>query len=168
MNSKKWLSVWGNAPSFAESKVESYAKDVTLRYVIKSAFDADKIRLHFSNLYNNGAATVNRVSVALTGNDPAKIETSTLKTVTFNQKEALTMDKDCDVISDEVDFEIKKDQLFSVSFYIKDLTPVSCGTATSGDLSLRFFTQGDRTYDADFPTESKHVDPCYRFLSIRS
>lgn len=165
MNSKKWLSTWGNAPSFAEGRVESYAKNVTLRYPIRSAFDAEKIRLRFSNLCNPEAATINRVSIALTGSDPCQIDLDSAKIVTFDGNEAFTMEKDCDVLSDEIDFTLKKGQLFTVSFYIKDITPASCGTATSGEMSLRFFTQGDRTLEADFPIESKHVDAYYRFLN---
>lgn len=165
MNGKKWLSTWGTAPSYAERSVSNYTKDVTLRYVIRSAFDGNKIRLTFSNVCNDDTATINCVTVALTGSDPCSIDTNTLKAVTFNQSKSFTMNADDYVQSDEIDFSVKKGQDISVSFYIKDLTPVNCGTKTSGYQSLRFFTEGDRTHEENFPTESKHVEIFYRFLN---
>lgn len=165
MNSKKWLSTWGNAPSYAERRVENYTKNVTLRYVVRSAFEGEKIRIRFSNVCNSEAVTINRVSVALTGSDPCSIDTRTLKTVTFDGKEAFTMGPDRYAVSDEVDFPIGKAQSFSVSFYIKDIALVNCGTHTAGDMSLRFFSEGDRTQDENFPIESKQNDSFYRFLN---
>lgn len=165
MNCKKWLSTWGNAPSFAERRVENYTKNVTLRYVVRSAFNGEKIRIRFSNVCNSESVTINSVSVALTGKDSCSIDKSTVKTVTFDGIEAFTMEPDRYVQSDEIEFPVKKGQDISVSFYIKDLTLVNCGTATSGDLSLRFLTEGDRTREESFPVDCKHVDAYYRFLN---
>ena len=165
MNCKKWLSTWGNAPSYAERRVENYTKNVTLRYVVRSAFDGEKIRLTFSNVCNAENVTIDRVSIALTGNDPCSVDTSSLKTVTFGGKEAFTMEPGQYVQSDEIDFSVKKGQDLSVSFYFGNITLVNCGTATSGNLSLRFLTEGDRTREESFPVDCKHVDAYYRFLN---
>ena len=49
-NFTKWVACWGNATSVTDRTASSYAKDITLRYPIKMCFDADKIRIRFSNL----------------------------------------------------------------------------------------------------------------------
>jgi len=165
MNSEKWLSTWGNAPSFAERRVENYTKNVTIRYIIRPAFDGEKIRLRFSNVCNSEAVTINRVSVALTGSDPCTILTDTLKTVTFDKKEHFTMEAGLDAVSDEIEFDVQRSKDISISFYIKDITLADCGTATSGDLSLRFIGVGDLTRTECFPVDNKHTDPYYRFLN---
>lgn len=165
MNSQKWVSTWGNSPSFTERRVENYTADVTLRYVVRSAFDASAVRLRFSNVCNRGKATVNKVTVAKTGDDPCSILTQTLKTVTFDGNEAFTMEIDGDCVSDAIDFPIKKGEDMSISFYIKDVTPIDCGTNTSGPLSLRFFTDGDRCCEENFPLLSKQTDGFCRFLN---
>ena len=165
MNSQKWVSTWGNSPSFTERRVENYTADVTLRYVVRSAFDASAVSLRFSNVCNRGKATVNKVTVAKTGDDPCSILTQTLKTVTFDGNEAFTMEIDGDCVSDAIDFPIKKGEDMSISFYIKDVTPIDCGTNTSGPLSLRFFTDGDRCCEENFPLLSKQTDGYCRFLN---
>ena len=136
-----------------------------MRYVIRPAFDGDKIRLRFSNLCNSEAVTIDRVSVAFTASDPCCIDTSTLKTVTFSGNERFTMDAWADAVSDEIDFDIQKGKDISVSFYIKDITIAECGTATTGKMSLRFIGVGDLSHAECFPVDNKHTDPYYRYLN---
>lgn len=165
MNSQKWLSTWGCAPSFAERRVANYTKNVTLRYVVRSAFDGEKIRVKFSNVCNFERVTIDRVSVALTGKDPCSIDTSTLKAVTFGGSEAFSMEQNEYKCSDEIDFAVKKGQNISISFYFASITQVNCGTVTSGDLSIRFMSEGDRTRDEILPVDCRHVDTHCRFLN---
>ncbi len=78
----KWVTVWGNATSVAEHKVETYAKDVTLRYPLVCAFGGKKVRLHFSNFCGTEAVTLNCVTVAQAAGD-REISLQGAKIVTF-------------------------------------------------------------------------------------
>lgn len=46
---EKWVSIWGNAMSIVDSKVEGYAKEITLRYPIDVPFDGKGVRLTLDN-----------------------------------------------------------------------------------------------------------------------
>ena len=61
---EKWVTVWGNATSIADRKPENYAKNLTLRYPVKSAFGGNKVRLHFSNFCGTEPVTLTRVTIA--------------------------------------------------------------------------------------------------------
>lgn len=47
MENTKWVSTWANATSIITRQVENYTKDITLRYPIKSAFNAANLDLVF-------------------------------------------------------------------------------------------------------------------------
>ena len=47
--SRRWVSVWGNAVSVAENRPERYAKNITIRYPIHVPFGGQAIRLTFDN-----------------------------------------------------------------------------------------------------------------------
>ena len=65
----KWVTVWGNATSVAEHKIETYAKDITLRYPVMCAFGGKKVRLHFSNFCGTEDITINCVTIAQSAGD---------------------------------------------------------------------------------------------------
>ena len=50
MNAQKWVAIWGSSPAIAEPHPARYAKDITLRYVLRAMLDGKKLRLHLSNL----------------------------------------------------------------------------------------------------------------------
>ena len=60
----KWVSCWGNATSITDRKEAVYAKDITLRYPIKMAFDGSKLRFRFSNLTGTEPVTITKAFVA--------------------------------------------------------------------------------------------------------
>ena len=51
MLSGKWVAVWGSAPSEPIAVPAVYAKDITLRFNLRSPLNGKALRLHFNNLY---------------------------------------------------------------------------------------------------------------------
>ena len=43
MNAQKWVAIWGSSPSIAEPHPARYAKDITLRYVLRAMLDGEKL-----------------------------------------------------------------------------------------------------------------------------
>ena len=42
---KNWVAIWGNSLAYDDYKVSNYAKNMTVRYVIKPLINGEKIRL---------------------------------------------------------------------------------------------------------------------------
>ena len=64
MNAQKWVAIWGSSPSISEPHPARYAKNITLRYVLRAMLDGEKIRLHLSNLGGQEDVVIPRVYVA--------------------------------------------------------------------------------------------------------
>jgi len=46
----KWVAMYGNAMSISDHRVETYSKDITLRYPIYAPFNGNKLRFTFEQL----------------------------------------------------------------------------------------------------------------------
>lgn len=160
----KWVTVWGNATSVAEHRPETYAKDITLRYLVKCAFGGKKLRLHFSNFCGAESVTLSKVTVAknLTGR---QFDKSTLISVTFSGKESVTIEKGCELFSDEIPFEVNTPDTLAVCIYLKDFTNMRSGVVVTGPLSKGFFSVGDCTQTDLLPINETRTLNTYYFLT---
>lgn len=160
----KWVTVWGNAISIAEHRVEGYAKNVTLRYPVTCSFGGDKIRLTFSNFCGLEAVTLKRVTVASAVGD-REITLNNAKVVTFNGDNELTMQAGEEVVSDPVDFHVKQGDKISVSIYIEDITQMRSAVVITGPLSGGWFSVGDYTLKEVLPLKYTRTTATYYFLT---
>lgn len=160
----KWVTVWGNAISIAEHRVEGYAKNVTLRYPVVCAFGGDKIRLTFSNFCGLEPVTLKRVTVASAVGD-REITLNNAKVVTFNGKNELTMQAGEEVVSDPVDFHVKRGDKISVSIYIEEITQMRSAVVITGPLSGGYFSIGDYTLKEVLPLKYTRTNATYYFLT---
>ena len=55
---KKWVACWGNATSITNRREAVYAKDLTLRYPVRMAFNGTMLRFRFSNLTGTEPVTL--------------------------------------------------------------------------------------------------------------
>ena len=160
----KWVTVWGNATSVAERRVENYAKNVTLRYPVPCAFGGDKVRLHFSNFCGTESVTLSQVTVAPAISD-REINLKDARLVTFGGNESVTLAAGEEIFSDEISFRVKPLGKVSVSVYLKDFTLMRSAVVIKGPLSKGFFSVGNCALTSVLPLENTRTTDTFYFLT---
>ncbi|MGN0814269.1 MAG: SGNH/GDSL hydrolase family protein [Candidatus Coproplasma sp.] len=160
----RWVTVWGNAPSVSEHRPETYAKNITLRYPLTSAFGGEKVRLHFSNFCGTEPVTLTQVTIANAVTD-REITLHNARLVTFIGEESVTIPAGEEVFSDEIIFRIKPRGAATVSIYLGDFTLMRTGVVITGPLSKGFFSVGNHTFDRVLPLECTRTTNTFYFLS---
>ncbi len=80
----KWVAVWGSSPSEPAAVPAVYAKDITLRFNLRSPLNGSCVRLHFNNLYGREDSVLTRVYLVKSGSPAAP--------VTFGKAESVTLE----------------------------------------------------------------------------
>lgn len=164
MESKKWVAVWGNAPSVANTRPTSYAKDITLRYNCKTTVDAQKIRLQFTNFCGREDVSLAKVTVGINNGGNA-VCADTLKTVLFGGSTTAVIKKGGNIKSDEIDLKMTAGQSATVSIYLKDFTDMRTCVHITGILSDGWFALGDKTGAGVLPIDDTRKINSYYFLN---
>ena len=165
---KDWVGSWSAAVTHAEPTgfTNTGLTNQSARYVVRPSVGGDKIRIRFSNLYGEqavqiGAATVAKPNTAT----PAlsDIDTSTLKTLTFNGSPTATMNKGAEVYTDPIDLRLADLGSLVVSAYF----PTATGPTTwhASALQDNFFGAGNLTTAADGTGYTTTRPCCWLFLS---
>lgn len=154
MNAQKWVAVWGSSPSIAEPKPARFAKDITLRYVLRAMLDGSQVRLHFSNYGGKEDVTLTRVFVAPVLHDAVTDESKTLP-VTFGGNDSCTLAPGEAITSDVVALPLTRGEDYAVSIYLGNYTHLASGTNDSGPLCRFHFAEGDFAAKAE-------LDPFYK------
>lgn len=152
MSNKKWVSIYGNAPSFSEMHVAEYAKDITLRYMITPSIGGERLRLHFHNLLGQDDVKLAKVSVSL-ADKGSQSKPGTSVPVLFTHQRAVSIQRGTSVCSDEIPLPFQPGELLFVSVYLADYTDMTCGVLTSGPLTKNFCAKGDFCDEAVFPAD---------------
>ena len=160
----KWVTTWSNAPSIVDPKPEGYAKDITLRYPILSAFDGDKIRITLDNFTGKEMVHIEKVTIAKTINEK-DIDASTLKTITFNSSESVDIEAGGNIQSDEIEFAPKKNEKFTISIYLNQFTSMRSSVTTIGPLTKAFYALGDQSEAAILPMDDHKEMAWFYFLT---
>lgn len=164
MDSKKWVAVWGNAMSCDYFRPADYAKDITLRYVITTAMNGDRIRLRFSNPYGAEDVTLSYVTVGRVNEDDS---VSHFVNVTFNGEKTAKICKGKSVYSDDIDFKVNFGDKLAVSIYLEDYTDMHSSISNKGPLGKYMFAKGNLTEEAALdPVVSEIIDRCYFLDSV--
>ncbi len=163
-NSMKWVGAWGNAISVSERRPENYAKNLTLRYPVKMMIDGSALRITIDNFCGNEAVTLNCATCAVSaGNDV--ILCDTLKKITFGGNESVTVPKGERIVSDPVEFPVKKGEDIAVSLYFSDFTEMRSGVLITGPLSKGYFAVGNQTEEAELEMNTSKRTNWFYFLS---
>lgn len=160
----KWVTVWGNATSVAEHRVETYAKDVTLRYPVTCAFGGSKARLHFSNFCGTEDIALDSVTVAIAAGDRG-IVLESAKCVTFGGSESVTIPAGQELFSDEIEMRVMPNSVLSVSIYLSDFTLMRSAVVITGPLSKGFFSVGNQTLTPALPLDYTRSTNTFYFLT---
>ncbi len=163
-NSKKWVGTWGNAISVSERRPENYAKNLTLRYPIKMMLGGDALRLTLDNFCGTEPVTLTCTSVAVSDGDDAILSESSER-ITFGGKESITIPAGERVVSDPVNFSVKKGEDIAVSLYFANFTEMRSGVLITGPLSKGYFAVGNQTEKASLDADTSKRTNWLYFLS---
>lgn len=161
---EKWVTVWGNATSVAEHRPETYARDITLRYPVVCAFGGSALRLRFSNFCGTEPVTLDTVTVAssVTGRE---IDLKNAVQITFGGNERVTIPAGEEIISDEINFTVRRKEKISVSVYLKEFTLMRSAVVVTGPLSGGYFSLGNKTASDILPLDTTRTTNTYYFLT---
>lgn len=138
----KWVTMWGNAQSKVLPHPAYYAKDITLRYPIFVPFDGEKIRINLDNFCCDEDVCIERVAVSK-GNKKGEIFEDN-KYLTFNGNYNVCINAHKRVYSDEVEYEVRSDEILIISIYLKEFTNLTSGVDIIGPLSGGYYAYGNQ------------------------
>lgn len=172
-DAKHWCAIWGNAMSITDHRVETYSRDITLRYPVTVPFPGNKIRITLDNFCGTEAVSVEEVYVCLAKDSTAGIEKytgntidkDTLTKVTFGGLTKCTMPKGERVVSDEININVNQNDILMISLYIGDFTQMRSSVIATGPLSYGFYSVGNHCKDEKLPMELTRSTNTFYFLS---
>lgn len=165
-NYTKWVAIYGNAMSIGDHKVETYSKDITLRYPVRSAFDGNRLRFTFDNFCGTEPITITKACVAISSNENnLKIKADTSTAITFSGSDSITIRENSKIISDEIPFNVKRGDTVCISFYLKDYTLMRSSVIITGPHSGGSYCIGNAVNEEVFDINKTRRTDCYYFLS---
>ncbi|MBQ8279272.1 MAG: lipase [Roseburia sp.] len=168
----QWISMWGNAISFAEHRPESYAKNITLRYPIYVPFDGEALRFTFDNFCGNESIDITRATVAVSHVSvtdkiglTCPMDDKNIYDITFFSSSDVTILPKDHIISDPVFMDLKAGDTICVNIYFRDYTLMRSAVQITGPLSKGFYSVGDTTRSGRLPLDFTKTTNWYYFLS---
>ncbi len=162
----KWVAIYGNAMSIGDHKVETYSRDITLRYPVRSAFDGNKLRFTFDNFCGTEPITITQAYVSFADSENnMKIDPKTSVKITFSGNDSVTISEKSKTVSDEIPFDVKRGEVLSVSFYLRDFTLMRSSVIITGSRSGGAYCVGNAANDEVFDINKTRRTNCYYFLS---
>ena len=162
---RHWCAIYGNAMSITDHRVETYSKDLTLRYPVKVPFAGNALRFTFDNFCGTEPVTISAAFAAMTGNTPESIRKETSKQITFDGNASVTISAVERILSDPLPFPVSQGDSVSVSFYLKDFTLMRSGVIATGPFSKGFYSVHDHAEDEVLPLDETRKTSCFYFLS---
>ena len=154
--SRRWVSVWGNAVSVAENRPERYAKNITIRYPIHVPFGGQAIRLTFDNYCGTEPITLNKVTCFYGGK---------FYPVLFGGQRTVTIPEEGKAESDPLEVLVTEGEILQISFYRADFTLMRSVVYTCGPLSEGLYANGDQTENPEIDIINSRKTHLFYFLS---
>ena len=126
VNTKHWVSIWGNAASISDNKPERYTKDITFRYPIYVPFSGESIRFTFDNFNGTEEVKISKATVLYNGK---------FYPVYYNGKREIVIPAEERVVTDALDIEVMAEDTIQVSFYFGDFVEMRSSVVVTGPLS---------------------------------
>lgn len=161
---KEFKAIYGQAMSIVTHKPSQYAKNITLRYPMKSTFKGDKIRICLDNFTGKEGVVFDSITIGrvISGRD---LDPTSIVDITFNGSKGLHLDVGEQCYSDALDFKVHEQETIAISFYLKEFTHLRCGVYTQGPLSTGYFGEGDFSHAGIMDHASSMKTPWVFFLS---
>ena len=154
--SRRWVSVWGNAVSVAENRPERYAKNITIRYPIHVPFGGQAIRLTFDNYCGTEPITLNKVTCFYGGK---------FYPVLFGGQRTVTIPEEGKAESDPLEVLVTEGEILQISFYLADFTLMRSVVYTCGPLSEGLYANGDQSENPEIDINNSRKTHLFYFLS---
>lgn len=162
-NYTKWVTTWGNATSITDRKEATFARDLTLRYPVRMAFDGSALRFRFSNLTGTEPVTITEAWVAHATTSEEQGSGRPVP-ITFAGRTAGTIAPGAELESDAVNFDVHAGETLDVSLYFADFTQLNAGTLITGPLSRGKFAYGNFAAAAELPLDLTRNTNWFYFL----
>ncbi|WBO67960.1 SGNH/GDSL hydrolase family protein [Streptomyces camelliae] len=172
-----WVDTWtgmpqltepGNLPPAPYTGEKSVLVDTTLRQTVRVTAGGHRIRLRFSNAYGDTPLPLTAVTVALPQGGKAGVsgvEPGSLRRVTFAGRDATTVPVGAQVVSDDLDFDLRAGSELTVTAYTASGQPSLALTSHPGSRTTSYLVHGDHTGDQDL-TGATAVDHWYLLSDV--
>lgn len=119
---KEYKAIYGQAMSIVTHKPSQYAKNITLRYPMKSTFEGDKVRICLDNFTGKEGVVFDSITIGrvISGRD---LDPTSIVDITFNGSKGLHLDVGEQCYSDPLDFKVHEQETIAISFYLKRIHP---------------------------------------------
>jgi lysophospholipase L1-like esterase len=162
---KTWVGTWATAPQLVEPHnmpPSPYLTNNILRQIVRVSTGGNRVRLRFCNEHSAQQVTMKSVSLAV-AKTGSEIDVATKKMLTFNGKESVTMQPDCEVYSDALDFSIEPNSLAAITIAFGETSATVTGHP--GSRTTSFILEGDKQNSEDY-TAAVPTDHWYVIQSI--
>lgn len=148
-----WVAAWGTATSISDRTLQTYAKDLTLRYPIRMPFAGTRLRLRLSNLTGTEPVTISELWLQHGIEAPRQVATN------------LLLPPGEEVETPTIDMSLQAGETLVVSLYLADYTQMNAGTLVTGPLSGGQFAYGRFPDAAELPRQLSRSTNWYYFLN---
>lgn len=152
-----WVAAWGASPSYADRAPAQYARDITLRYALRTGIGGSAMKLGFSNLFGDMDAELTRVTVRTA--DGANCE------VTFGGQRSGVIPAGGTLKSDDLAVNVQPGTDVTVSIYLGRMCSMRTGVFCEGEYTRGWFAEGDRCDEDAFTLLWAREMPVYFFLT---
>jgi lysophospholipase L1-like esterase len=143
-----WVATWAASPEPAPADPDEPLLNIenqTVRERVRVSVGGPKIRLRLSNEFGSAPLLIGSVTVALP-NGPAGIQSASVRTVTFDGHNSVSISAGAPILSDSIDFPVTPGTEISISLYF----PKRVSSVTWHIFALKHAvvsTPGDHTRD---------------------
>ena len=125
----------------------------SLRQIFKISLGGDKFRIKFSNYYGNNDLEIKEVSISkCLCKGEHKIDINTIKTITFNNKEEITIKKGEEIYSDIININLEPASEIAISIYFGSSLPKYI-TGHKHSLTNSYIEKGNKINEEIFCNE---------------
>jgi lysophospholipase L1-like esterase len=143
-----WVAAWAASPEPADADVSEPLLNIenqTVRERVRVSVGGPQIRLRLSNEFGSAPLLLGSVTVALP-NGPAGIQSASVRSVTFDSRNSVSINAGAPILSDPIDFPVTQGTEISISLYF----PKRVSSVTWHIFALKYAvvsTPGDHTRD---------------------
>lgn len=152
----KWVTSWGIPTSYVTEGIGNYLENTSFRNVFYNPIKGEKVRIRFTNAYGNRDVKIDSASIGEWAGKGPTVKEGSLIPLTFNENGNVIKAGE-ELTTDALDYTLEPKKNYVITYYFKDLTPLSTGyNKFAGDkLAPCWLARGNFT-------EKLHVDLNYR------
>ncbi len=146
----KWITAWGtgstNITLSGYDNITAFVGQITARTVITPTASGDRLRVRLSNHFGDEPLTIDTCTVAKSLGG-SRIDTQTVRFVTFNGSPAVTIPAGAEIYSDEIVFPVKAMENIALSVFLSNFGNIKTMGLSGGETYLSVGEE-DGTRDA--------------------